>query len=254
MLYENPDLYDALLAVSENQLNFYLTLAQRHPGAVLELACGSGQLIIPMAARNISSMGLDNSPQMLAAAHRRAQAADVRVELVEADMRTFDLDRHFSLIFIARNSLLHLSDQDEFTALFSAVRRHLSPDGVFAFDIFCPDLSMAGRPNNERFAVMRKASPLYGEITVDATNDYDALSQVNRATWFISTPEQHDAWVAPLHLRWIFPQELHALLAANGFRLERRDGDYSGGDFRSGSRLQVCQCRPVSGWTSIRGG
>jgi SAM-dependent methyltransferase len=245
MLYQNPDLYDALLPVSENQLNFYVTLAQRFPGAVLELGCGSGQLIVPIAAKSTPAVGLDNSPEMLTAARRRAHAAGVRVELVEGDMREFELGQQFSLIFIARNSLLHLSEQDEFAALFGAVRHHLSPDGVLAFDIFKPNLSMSCRPSTERFSVMRVASQLYGEITVEATSDYDTLSQVNRATWFISTPEQHDAWVAPLHLRWIFPQELSALLAANGFRLERRDGDYSGGDFTGASRLQVCQCRPA---------
>ena len=245
MLYKNPDLYDALLPVSENQLVFYATLARRYPGAVLELACGSGQLIVPIAAKNTPAVGLDNSPEMLTAAGRRATAAGVQVGLVEGDMRTFDLGQQFSLIFIARNSLLHLSELSEFAALFGAVRRHLSPNGVFAFDIFKPDLTMGFRPSTERLAVMRKASQMYGEITVEATNDYDALSQVNRATWFISTPERHDAWVAPLHLRWIFLQELCAVLAANGFRLERRDGDYSGGDFTSASRLQVCQCQAV---------
>jgi len=245
MLYQNPDLYDALLPVSENQLNFYLTLSQRYPGAVLELACGSGQLIVPIAAKSTPAVGLDNSPEMLMAVRRRARAAGVQVEVIEGDMREFELGKKFSLIFIARNSLLHLSEQNEFAALFGAVRRHLSQNGVFAFDIFNPDLSMGCHPSTERFPVMRVASQLYGEITVEATSDYDALSQVNRATWFISTPEQHDAWVAPLHLRWIFPQELLALLAANGFRLERRNGDYSGGDFTSASRLQVCQCRPA---------
>jgi SAM-dependent methyltransferase len=245
MLYQNPDLYDALLPVSENQLNLYVTLAQRYRGAVLELGCGSGQLIVPIAANSTPAFGLDNSPEMLTAARRRAHASGVRVEFVQGDMREFELGRQFSLIFIARNSLLHLSEQNEFGALFGAVRRHLSPDGVFAFDIFNPNLSMGCRPSAERFAVMRVASQLYGEITVEATSDYDTLSQVNRATWFISTPEQRDAWVAPLHLRWIFPQELSALLAANGFRLERRDGDYSGSDFTSASLLQVCQCRPA---------
>ena len=245
MLYENPDLYDTLLPVSENQLNFYVTLAQRYPGAVLELACGSGQLIVPIAAQSTPAVGLDNSPEMLTAARRRAHAAGVPVELVEGDMRGFELGRQFSMVFIARNSLLHLSEQNEFAALFGAVRRHLLPGGIFAFDIFNPNLSMGCRPNTERFPVMRATSQVYGELTVEATSDYDPLSQVNRATWFISTPEQHDAWVAPLHLRWIFPQELSALLTANGFRLERRDGDYSGGDFTSASRLQVCQCRPA---------
>src|SRR5262245_31962210 len=229
MLYQNPYLYDALLPVSENQLNFYVTLAQRYPGAVLELACGSGQIIVPIADKSTPAVGLDNSPEMLTAARRRAHAAGVRVELVEGDMREFELGRQFSLIFVARNSLLHLSEQNEFAALFDNVRRHLLPNGIFAFDIFNPNLSM-GRPSTERFPVMRVASQLYGEITVEATSDYDTLSQVNRATWFISTPEQHDACVAPLHLRWIFPKELSALLAANGFSLVRRSGDYFGGD------------------------
>ena len=234
MLYQNPDLYDALLHVSENQLNFYVRLAERHEGAVLELACGSGQLVVPIAGKGTPAV---RSPAMLEAARRRARAAGARVEFIEGDMREFDLGRQFSLIFIARNSLLHLSEQDEFAALFSAVRRHLSPGGIFAFDIFNPDpRRIRDRPSTERFHVMRVASQLYGEITVEETSDYDALSQVNRATWFISTPEQHDAWVAPLHLRWIFPQELSILLAANGFRLERRDGDYSGGHFTAASR------------------
>jgi hypothetical protein len=54
---------------------------------------------------------------------------------------------------------------------------------------------------------MRVTSEPHGEITVEGTDDYDPVSQVNRATWFISTSAQRDAWVVPLHLRSIFPQE-----------------------------------------------
>lgn len=246
MLYQNPELYDVLLPASASQLDFYLTLARRHPGAVLELGCGSGQLIVPIAANGTPAVGLDQSPEMLTAARTRAHAAGVQVEFVEGDMREFEIGQKFSLIFIARNSLLHLSEQNDFAGLFRAVRRHLAPHGVLAFDIFNPSISMPARAGGARVAVMRKTSQSYGELTVEATNDYDPLSQVNRATWFISTAQEHDAWVAPLHLRWIFPQELRALLAVNGFDLERRDGDYSGGDFTGESRLQVCQCRPVA--------
>ena len=160
-------------------------------------------------------------------------------------MRHFDLERKFPLILVARNSLLHLSKQNEFAAFFSSVRRHLEPDGVLAFDIFNPNLQLLSRPSGERFHVMRATSPLYGEVTVESTNDYDRQSQINRATWFISTLEKRDAWVAPLHLRAIFPEELLALLATNGFRLMRRDGDFAGGSFTSASAYQVCQCQAV---------
>jgi hypothetical protein len=158
-------------------------------------------------------------------------------------MRGFELGRRFSLVFVARNSLLHLSEQDEFAAFFSCVRRHLEADGILAFDVFNPSLELLSRPRGERFQVMRKTLSSYGEVTVEATNDYDCHSQVNRATWHISTGEKRDAWVMPLHLRSIFPQELLALLAANSVHLICRDGDFVGGCFTSASPSQVCQCR-----------
>ena len=160
--------------------------------------------------------------------------------------RAFELGRRFSMIFLARNSLLHLHDQEDFAGLFAAVRRHLAPGGVFAFDIFNPDLRMLSRTAGERYPVFRVPSTSYGELTVEETDDYDAGAQVNRATWFVSTSGRRDAWVAPLHLRWIFPQELPALLAANDFELVRRDGDFQGGEFTGASARQVCQCRPVA--------
>jgi SAM-dependent methyltransferase len=243
MLYDDPDLYDVLLPASAAQLNYYLSLARKRAGAVLELACGSGQLIVPIASMGLPATGLDQSSRMLVAANRRAAASGTRVQFVEADMREFDLGRRFSLIFVARNSFLHLSEQNEFAAFFSSVRRHLEPDGVLAFDVFNPNLQLLSRPSGERFDVMRKTSPSHGEVTVEATNDYDRYSQVNRATWYISTAEKRDAWVIPLHLRSIFPQELLALLAANGVHLTCRDGDFAGGRFSSTSASQVCQCR-----------
>lgn len=242
-LYDDPDLYDLLQPVSAAQLNYYLGLARLHAGAVLELACGSGQLTVPLVSAGTPATGLDQSSQMLVAARRRAAASGTRVEFVAGDMREFDLGRTFSLIFVARNSLLHLSEQEEFAAFFSSVRRHLKPDGVLAFDIFNPHLRFLSDTSGERSHVMRVTSPLHGEVTVEATNDYDRHSQVNRATWFISTAGKRDAWVVPLHLRSIFPQELLTLLAANGVDLVRRDGDFAGGPFTSASPIQVCQCR-----------
>jgi len=242
-LYDEPELYDALQPASAAQLNYYLRLARKCAGAVLALACGSGQLIVPIASTGLPATGLDLSSSMLMAADRRAAASGAQVQFVAGDMREFDLGRRFSLIFVARNSLLHLSEQGEFAAFFSSVRRHLEPGGVLAFDIFNPNLQLLSRPSGARFHVTRKTSPQHGELIVEATNDYDRHSQVNRATWYVSTAERRDAWVIPLHLRSIFPQELLALLAANGVHLIRRDGDFGGGSFTGASANQVCECR-----------
>ena len=151
--YDHPDLYDALLPVNA-EVPFYVDLARQQAGAVLELACGTGQLTIPIAWLGLPTVGLDQSRAMLNVAKKRASAASASVAFVQGDMRDFALGRNFDLIFVARNSLLHLLSTTDLLAALTAVRRHLTPDGVFAFDIFNPDVGRLARPSGQRFPVM----------------------------------------------------------------------------------------------------
>jgi SAM-dependent methyltransferase len=240
--YDHPDLYDVLLPVG-GEVPFYVDLARQQAGAVLELACGTGQLTIPIALCDLPTVGLDQSAAMLKVAKRRAAAVNAAVALVQGDMRDFALDREFDLIFIARNSLLHLLSTTDLHAAFSAVRRHLTADGIFAFDIFNPDLRRLARPGGQRFPVMEVITERFGPLSVEETHDYDSATQVNHATWYISTPDRRDAWIVPLVLRSIFPEELEALLSAAGLELISRFGELSRAPFGPGSRVQVCLCR-----------
>ena len=162
-LYEHPELYDALLPATAH-VTYYAELAQRAAGDVLELACGTGQLTAPIAAAGFPTVGLDLSAAMLTAARQRAAAAQVPVEFVQGDMRHFDLGRQFALIFIARNSLLHLHSTEDLLAAYAAVRRHLAPGGTFAFDIFNPDVRLLARPAGQRFPVFEKETESFGML------------------------------------------------------------------------------------------
>ena len=244
MLYDHPELYDALLPGGEH-VPFYAALAGRQGGPVLELACGTAQIAVEIAARGHPVTGLDLSASMLRAARERADAAGVEIGLVEGDMRRFELGERFGLVFIPRNSLLHCAEAGDIVSVFRAARRHLGEGGVFAFDVFNPDVRILAAPPGRRVHVMSVMTGAWGEVTVEATSDYDAASQVDRATWFISTPARRDAWVEPLHLRSIFPQELPLLLERGGFRLLSRHGDFAGTPFSSQSPRQVCLCAPV---------
>jgi hypothetical protein len=83
----------------------------------------------------------------------------------------------------------------------------------------------------------------FGPLCVEETDDYDSATQVNRGTWYISTADRRDAWIVPMVLRSIFPQELPLLLSAAGLELISRFGELSRAPFGNGSRLQVCLCR-----------
>jgi len=104
-LYDHPALYDALFPVGAHR-PYYAELAGRAPGDILELACGTGQLTVPLASAGLRIAGLDLSELTLNAARERAVAAKVSVEYVLGDMRNFSTGRQSALIFVARNSLL----------------------------------------------------------------------------------------------------------------------------------------------------
>jgi SAM-dependent methyltransferase len=244
-LYDFPELYDALFPVDAHA-GFYVDLARQQAGAVLELACGTGQLTVPLAALNLPVVGLDRSHSMLKVAKERASAVKATVGFVQGDMRRFVLGRAFDLIFVARNSLLHLLSTTDLLAALTAIRRNLSPGGVFAFDIFNPDVRLLARPGGQRFPVMEVATTALGLLRVETSSDYDPATQVNSGTWYISTPGKRDAWVFPIVLRSIFPQELPLLISAAGFELVERFGELSRAPFGSGSRAQICVCRPRS--------
>src|SRR5215469_9884202 len=241
-LYDHPALYDALLPV-RGHLPYYLELARQASGDVLELACGTGQLTVPVASAGLPIVGLDVSPAMLVRARERAAARKVSVEHLLGDMRNFDLGRQFRLIFIARNSLLHLHSTENILATFAMIRHHLAPGGTFAFDIFNPNIHLLARPADQRFPVMKKETELFGTLSVESTHEYDCATQISRGRWYISAPGQPDAWTLDLVLRSIFPQELPLLLSAGGFQLTSRVGDIDQTSFDSDSRSQVCLCQ-----------
>jgi SAM-dependent methyltransferase len=218
-------------------------LARQASGDVLELACGTGLLTVPIASAGVPIVGLDLSAPMLKAAEERSARHKVSIEFVQGDMRNFDLGRKFALIFIARNSLLHLHSTEDLLAAFAAVRRHLAPGGIFAFDIFNPNVSLLARPAGQRIPVFQMDTESFGPLSVEQTAEYDPAGQVGHIQWYVSAPGKPDAWVLNLDLRNIFPQELPLLLAAGGFDLKSRMGDLSSTPFDSTSRFQVCLCQ-----------
>ncbi|HWS38033.1 MAG TPA: class I SAM-dependent methyltransferase [Actinoplanes sp.] len=245
--YSHARLYDLMFPAGGPGAGFYRAEAGRLGGPVLELGCGTGHKLIPIASDGRPCTGLDLSAEMLAEADRKADEQGVAVEWVRGDMRAFDLGRRFDLVFITANSLLHLTDPEDLVSCFRAVRRHLAPGAGFVFDVFNPDVRrLAGADGVRRTREsVSFVDPERGAVRVDIAEEYDAAAQVTRGTWYFSTATEPDFAAAPVEIRCIFPRELPLLLAAGGIRLVERFGDFSGGSFTGDSPIQLCVCEPV---------
>ena len=103
--YSDAELYDRLFPGGHQAVDFYRAAADQQGGRVLELGCGTGQKLLPIASDGHPCTGLELSPAMLAEARRKADEGGVEVEWVQGDMRDVDLGRTFDLVFIAAASL-----------------------------------------------------------------------------------------------------------------------------------------------------
>lgn len=239
-LYDDAELYDLVLPPAPEMERFYVDAAGGAGRRVLELACGSGRFLLPLAASGAIVTGGDLSEVMLARARAALAEARLSADLVQLDMRDFALEGQFDTIIVAANSLLHLHDHDDFARAFSAIRRHLAPGGRFVFDVFVPSAQMLSRPAGERQPLGTFTHSRLGEVMIEETIAYDAVTQVSSIDWYWSTPENPSFRQTRLELRQIYPQELPLLLSLGGLHLEQRFGDFDRSPLTAHSRHQVC--------------
>ena len=239
-LYDDAELYDLIAPPDAAMERFYVEAAGGQGRRVLELACGSGRFIAPLAESGAIVTGGDIAETMLARARTAVAERGLSAEFAALDMREFDLGRQFDAIVIAANSLMHLHTQADFQRTFSAIRQHLAPGGRFVFDIFVPNPRLLSLPAGQRQLLGTFAHAGLGEVTIEETITYDPITQVSRADWYWSTAERRDFRHTPLELRQIFPQELALLLALGGLKLDQRFGDFERSPLTAESHRQVC--------------
>ena len=227
MIYDGA-LYDAMHGETLHDLDFYLEEARQAAGPVLELACGTGRVTIPVFQAGANTTGLDLDASMLAQARRK----EPRIRWVQGDYRDIPIPEKFALIYCPFNALQHMLDFREFERVLRSVRAHLADRGRFIFDMFNPSIAMLNRDP----AKVRPMRDLHLEgrtLTWLESSAYDDALQIVRTTWTIDGQEQL------LKLRCYYPQELDALLHYNGFRIHEKFGDFNRSAFVSGAPKQV---------------
>jgi SAM-dependent methyltransferase len=240
--YDDPEIYDFENRAFEPDGPFYLELAQRMGGSTLELGCGAGRVAIPLARHGVDLTGLDISAAMLSLARRKA--GDVVIRWTQADVRAFHLPTQFHLIYMAGGSFHHMLSRTDQEALLTRVREHLHPQGVFVFDAIMPSPALMTNVDTEE--------PWYSyedargrTIHLSGTQHYDPLLQIKHETAYrrwTGVDGQEVIKRARLALRYVFPQELEALLHYNGLSMVERYGTWDRTALMEASKTMIVAC------------
>lgn len=225
-----------------NDIPFYVNKAIEYGEPVLELACGTGRITIPIAKKGIFITGLDFLNSMLKEAKRKSKENEIEIEWIEGDMSDFNLNRKFNLIIMpgcAFNWLLNLESVEKSLI---CIKKHLKADGSFIFDAFNPNLNFLVRDPSKAYPNVKYQDPYGGGlIIVSEKNSYDKATQTNKVKLSYSISDKTIS--NELILRIFFPQELDAILKYNGFKINAKYGDFDHTSFTSDSRRQIFSCQ-----------
>ena len=230
-IFEDGDKYDLLLKDVPYGLDFYVALARVAPGPVLDVACGTGRILLPCLQAGVDIEGLDLFESMLVTLRAKAAALNLSPRLHRADMSDFSLPRRFALVMIPFNAFIHNMTQETQLRCLQLCREHLLPGGKLAFDTFFPSLEIVGAPDNTRVLEGEFPHPQTGlPLRLYDTRTFDRVAQVQHS---LNEIEQlaADGSVQTIHRsqvssRYIYKQEMDLLLRVAGFARWEIYGDF----------------------------
>jgi SAM-dependent methyltransferase len=231
--------YDLIHASLTADMPLVLMLARQGKGPVLELGCGTGRLLLPLARAGNRVIGLDNSAAMLEKARERLSAeppeVQNRVRLVEADMADFELGEQVRLAILPYNTLLHL-ERAAMEQTLKAVGQHMDDNGRLFIDVVNPML--ASQTPDDRMLTLERlmVDPETGETVAQMASSWvDLQEQTLHVTWLFdaSPPEGGPVrrMVVQADYHYLYPHEVELMLKTAGFRMARIYGGYDGRPF-----------------------
>ncbi len=231
--FDNAELYDVLFGDLEFDRSFYLELARTAGGPVLEVACGSGRILIPCLQAGVSIDGIDNSGAMIEALLCKAAALGLHPRVHQADMRDFALPDRYALIFIAFNGFVHALTTEEQLKTLQTCRDHLMPGGKLVFNTFYPGLEILAGAQGVPVFEHEARHPATGlPVRIYDTRTLNRVEQIQYSSIEIQELDAEGQLKAShrseTSMRWTFKPEMELLLRVSGFSHWRICGSFDG--------------------------
>jgi SAM-dependent methyltransferase len=229
--FDDGDAYDLVLKDIPYGLDFYVALAGAANGPVLDIACGTGRILLPCLQAGVDIEGLDLFEPMLKTLRAKAAAMNLSPRLHHADMSDFSLSRSYALIMIPFNAFIHNMTQEAQIRCLQRCREHLLPGGELSFDTFFPSLEIVGAPQNTRVLEGEIPHPQTGlPMRMYDTRTFDRVEQTQHSLNDIELLADDGSIQAVLRSevrsRYIYKHEMELLLRVAGFARWEIYGDF----------------------------
>lgn len=231
------DLYDYVVPYrTRSDVDFFVEAAKGSGGPVLEVGCGTGRVLIPTARAGVDIIGLDLSPHMLDVCRQRLRdepaAVRSRVQLIQADMRDFELNQAFKLVTVPFRPFQHLTTVPDQLSCLGSIHRHLVEGGRLILDLFNPSLEKLVQDDlgqefgEEPEFTMSDGRRIIRRHKLVARDYFNQINQVE-LIYYVTHPDgREEKLVHAFAMRYLYRFEAEHLLARCGFEVQQVYGDY----------------------------
>ncbi|MEE3234417.1 MAG: class I SAM-dependent methyltransferase [Candidatus Latescibacterota bacterium] len=238
----DPQWYDLYFNGVEGDVEFYLGEAQDGRGPTLEIGCGTGRILIPLAREaGVPVTGLDISKPLLKVALAKlkleSDAVQERSKIVEGDMRDFDLGETFATVILPYRTFQHLlTPVDQLSAL-KEIRRHLGKNGRLVFNIFEPtdEIQRHGWSTPLRLDAEVIDSSKDEMVSVYFSRLCDPQTQLMEQSFIFerwdNSGKSKGRYIQNLSLRWSTEWEMRHVFNLTGFSVVAFYGDFGGNPY-----------------------
>ncbi len=218
-----------ILRAGAADVAFYREAARAHGGAVLEVGCGTGRVLLPLARAGLTVTGVDPSTAMLAELERKLAdeppAVRERVTTHRGTFAELPVDGPFDFVYSAFRCFQHLETRADRLAALRELRRVLAPHGTLAFDLFDFSPEKAAAYVDERTDYRLEDGDVVRERRASSHVEPDGRAVRGRFRWLEDGVETDRA---EFTLAIVPRDELIALLEESGLRLRALLADFEG--------------------------
>ena len=207
---------------------FYLELAKKYgKDGVIDVACGTGAVLLYLAQHGVMADGTDLSEAMCRVCSEKAVAQNLKLRIFPGNMTSFDAVRKYSLVIIARSGFMHLPDQKSQRAALENLNRHLVPGGILTLNTFDPwppvqAQQISTKPDDYTFRLEYVNSDGYREKIYNAIS-YNPYTQIMSGNWKFETYDDEGKIIGervrPLTMRQTYRWEMFLLAELCGFEV-----------------------------------
>ncbi len=228
------NLYDHFWANEDlDDIGFHVELATLQGGRVLDVGCGTGRLLVPLAQAGVEVEGVDNAPEMLALCRTKMRAAKVKAKLHRQAMERLDLGgKTFETVMVPGASFQLLPDDATAEETLRRLKAHLAPEGQLLVSMFIPWFELGNDALSGHWRLHKEAvRPSDGaRVICQTASELDRHEQTmrvwNRYEVYAPEGDLRETQLREMRLRWYYRNEFGRLLRTAGFSEVVTYGDF----------------------------